>query len=790
MNKSFQQFLAVFFVVITSIIYLGPYLWRFFTNSLISGTDGISHYAINNYYNQHIFPAVYGWVGTWYTGMPWPLGYSPLLSYSLATIAHTVPVDFDVVFKIFFIVLTLSFPWLIWFVYKKLGFDSWLAALAGFFAILFLADKADFGGLLGISMGGTFENGLYSQLFAAIVFLIWLLCFIGTHNSRRFWLSAILLGLVFISNVHMAEVAGIVFTCFVLSDWYISKDWRVLKKYSIYLLLAFCLSGIWLLPLLETSSYFLSKTQAPVPLFVALTSQGAALLLTGYVLITKRRHPVLLGLSISSYALFLVAVLPLNKIIPGLPLQPFRILSASYLLFFILAPIGITELIQRLKLSGKFRIAGIIILVLPFVFWITPAHYHLAGMYSIDSQIKQMISDVSKNTDGRSVVEAWRDVDPRYSQLSDYKQPTHFIIAALLGNSGTHQTIWNIFRESSIQSPFIQPLRNIFSYNHESYGVICSLCDDIGNTSSNSQEFYLQNMTAHLERARLFGIKYFLLRSPQRQKTFDTRLPEYIKPLNQYGNWRVYEDIRPTHLVETLPIEPTLVFSELKTSDRPYGGPTAYDWLRLNEEWFFWTNFKNVLVRANDQHLDSSTDIENFNSIFITHYSYGNIQTAYKRLIAAAQTKNIILLKSDDRLYQLLMQQRSTDKRLHIFSIDRTGNVRQDIGILMRVLDVQSVRTATSTAQIQVQNNTEIRIGVGNDGTPTYVYLKNSYFPWWHDKYGGDVYMASPAMTLIRTSTSTISLEFKNSRSVWIGGMISLLTLMGIVGHVVVKKNN
>lgn len=724
----FTKYLPLLILLLVTLFYTFSFFKGYIKSDVIGGWDGAQHYAMNKIYSDKIFPNFSGIVKEWYAGTPWPTFYPPLFTYSMAVIAHVLPFTYFDIFKYLFLILTFTFPLLIYYLTSKLELTKIERLLASLFSILYLVSSGDQAGTLGITMGGTFENGLYPQFFAFFFFILWLIFFFDCFKSKKKTiLSLIFFSLVLISNVHVAEPAMIVWGVVVLSRTRFLRDYKLLFKYVLHLVISIGLVSFWYIPLLQNNSYFLTQAIGNVPLYVALLSMIVPLLgsiLSGIYSIKNRLNNISI-IFVSALLILLVTVLPLANIFPSIPLQPFRILPIAYLFLMILAPKGILIFLDRMSLKGVSKIIAFIIILLPILYWYPPVDHSITGIYSLSDSEKDMVKYVSELKGGRSIFEVWTDPTPT-PYLPKAMQPTHFILSALVGAEGKSETLWGAFRESSLLSPFAQPLRNSFSLQHESYGITCWLCTDESNLGGfRANEFYSQPLKNHIDRAKYLGVKYIVIRSDFEKKRIELDSNGLIKLNKTFGNWNIYEILGDNILSPiTLEHEPILTFANLNPKIRTAQGDLAYDYLRLNEEWFFYSDFSSPLAMAKNLNIDENLDYTRFKVTFITNYQYKDYVKAEKVLTEYAKNNYLYLLSSNDKLFTSLTS--NMDIKDHVIVIDKTGDVRNDIGVFLK--DIKSKNLILDKKN--------------------WVLDKYTYFPNQEKYYGKEVYLGGTALSL------------------------------------------
>jgi len=774
-------------IILFFLFYDGKYFLEYLSSPVVASWDGVFHYALTKYYAENIFPHPFGWVPNWQMGMPWPIGYTPLLHYKLAIISTLVQIDFLIIFKSFFALLALTTPLVVYGLIVRLGFDKLESFIGAIMTILFLSLPYQLYGDVGISFGGTFaEGGAYPQYFSFYISLFWLYFMMKSHEDRKAsYLSMLFFALAFLTDLPMAQAIFPLYVIIVVFRILQSKGklfWRYFWDGF------FCLGFIafWFLPLIETSQYFVTRTFSDIPLMKVML-KTSVLFVGGVVgtmlaLRSKRQDVALLGIG----ALFtlLVAEVPIYKLFPDLPIQPFRLIAEVQFLSALLSAIGIAYII-RLYHNPLQRIVVASLIFLPFLYFIPPLHKSYVADVHIPSAELNLIQAMGAYTDGRSTIELGgvqhpTNITEERTHLKFTWFPTSNQIAALAGLYDGHETIWNVFRESSILSAFTQPIRNSLSKNIESFGVECHLCHD--------DSFYAQPVSLHLSRATFLGVRYFALNSQQRISQF-RESPSVEHVFNQ-GRWHLFRTKDPVSTVELLGESPTLVFTKLKNGVRPRG--YSYDWLSLNEEWLYQGNMEHMLALSPTEKIDEQNDLDAFDSILIVDYAYRNQLNALNTILAYAKNNHVFAFSSKDPLYASLEKRVKKGEAPNVHLIPKTNKIRTDYKTLSSMLSKYTPAQTPVKPLGQMQKSKmgmSIELDTVSDA-PRWYFVKYSYFPWWTDKMGAKVYMGSPAMMLVYTDASKIELHFRYSVFVWIGAFITCLTIVVFIFRMLKSHSN
>ena len=774
-------------IILFTLLYDGKYFLEYLSSPIVASWDGVFHYALARYYAEHIFPHPFGWVPNWQMGMPWPIGYTPLLHYVLAILSKTILVDFLILFKGFFAFLAFTTPLVVYWLIKRLGFDKLESLIGAIMTVFFLSLPYQLYGDVGVSFGGTFaEGGAYPQYFSFYISLFWLYFMMRSHVSRKAsYLSMLLFALVFLSDLPMAEAIFPLYVTIVVFRIFQSKGqlfWRYLWDGL------FCLGFIafWFLPLIETSQYFVTKTFSDIPLMKVLLKTSVLFFggIVGTVIATKEKRKDIALLGIGTVITLIVAEVPIYKLFPDLPIQPFRLVAEVQFLSALLSAIGIAHVIRLYKnLINRFVVASIIFI--PFLIFIPLLYKSYVADAQLPSAELKLIQTMGEYTDGRSTIELGGvqhpgSVTKGRTHLKFTWFPTSNQISALAGLSDGHETIWNVFRESSILSAFTQPIRNSLSKNIESFGVECHLCHD--------GSYYAQPLALHLKRAAFLGIRYFALNSQQKIAQFKEN--PSVENVFGSGRWQLFQTREPVSTVELLGKSPTLVFTKLKNGVRPAG--SSYDWLSLNEEWFYQGDMNNMFAFSSEMNIDQQNDLDAFDSMLIVEYVYRDRQKALETILTYANKHHVFAFSSKDPLYALLEEQVKRGITQNVHLIQRTNKIRSDYKKLSTLME------KFTSHQIPVRPLGQMRkskMGMSfmtnySQNISRWYFVKYSYFPWWTDTMGGKVYMGSPAMMLVYTNKSRVELRFQYSVFVWVGTMITCLTSVIFIYRMLKSRSN
>ena len=253
------------------------------------------------------------------------------------------------------------------------------------------------------------------------------------------------------------------------------------------------------------------------------------------------------------------------------------------------------------------------------------------ALYEINS-----ILDFARNhRDGRYAVEFPDIYDPR-ALAYDARA-----LNSYLGVQG-NEVLVVVFREASASSVVMYPQVNALSYNSDSFGISSVLADDF--------DFFEQPLARHLERARLLGMKYFIVQTA----SLKDRLAKEpaVGARHDFENWSIFElKDPPPPKVQVLPYRPALFVTDFTLKGR-FSNQSNY--LRLVEEQFADGWFDVPLVRSQTTKLDSLgslADLNQFGAIILDAYNCTRCELVYRQLREYSQSRPLILLMANDDLF-------------------------------------------------------------------------------------------------------------------------------------------
>jgi hypothetical protein len=567
----------------------------------------------------------------------------------------------------------------------------------------------------------------------------------------------------------------------------------------------------WLAPLVGTYDYVVTRPErvaleylVPAPLWAWYAAAAA-----GGVQWLRRSpsravHPFLAACAVLAVAIFLT-----SDLAPGwFPLHPPRLAST---LNFLLAPLvgyafaSALRLVARLSgrrprpdaedrsagpeprmRAGRPRAYVAVVTVaflaasaLTYALVHPPpsgfAYYNEAGR----ARVSPVLEFARGHKEGRYLVENQPLSDPAAAQEGR-------ALSAYLGMLG-NKTLGLFFREAAPNVLFLNPLADAFSTQTDSFGISSALADDA--------DFARRTTASQIERARLYGTKYLVIRS---QLIKDRLAAESgIAARHDLGPWSVFElagDTPP--LVRPLAYRPALVVSDLSLKLRRRGD---YGFVRLAEEQFNSGWFDVALALAPESRLDRLEVPEGFGPVVVDAYGYGDAGRAYARLREVARAHHLVLLSSDDPVFLRVRDSIGEFPQAEV--IERGGGEPDewlDSDRPTRSYDDSPVRMTWRRLQQALDRRKEpaggaplsgVLKGQGVEIAPTQeataetpALVAATFHPSWRRADGGRVYAASPflMLTFARGATDLIFERVWYERAAVWASAVTLLLLCAL----------
>ena len=218
--------------------------------TLPAGGDTPSHYATAVYLRDRLLPSgqLSGWAPGNYAGFPILQFYFPL-SFLLILLLGTV-LPLPIAFKVGTVLGTFALPVAAYALVRLLGFRFPSPALASGAAAVFLLQCGNsmWGGNLQSTLAGEFAFSLGFALAFLFLGTMW----VGIRAGRGAVANAVLLAAVGLAHGYTLLFAGL---ATLVLPALVPHPWRALRYLVTVYLLAFCLLGAWLIPLLANLPY-------------------------------------------------------------------------------------------------------------------------------------------------------------------------------------------------------------------------------------------------------------------------------------------------------------------------------------------------------------------------------------------------------------------------------------------------------------------------------------------------------------------------------------------------------
>lgn len=774
-------------------------VWR---GTLPRAWDGSGHYALARIYVETVFPDTFGWTGAYFAGVALPNYYPPLF-YWLVALLHQAGLTFGAAFKVMLMSPVLLLPAALWLLAWRLsGRDRVAATCAALAAVPLLVDVrlTNSAGLMGLSYTSTFLLGLYTQPLGFVLLAAWYALHTSEGFSVRVWraaLAAVLLALALLANFFSSNVTALLVLTVLAQDvWRLRRaatatdrrgERRVLLAHLLSPAAGLCLTLFWLAPLVGSHDYVVTRPERvaleyllPAPLWAWYAAAAA-----GGVLWLRRSPSRAARPFLAACALLAAAVFLAGDLAPRwFPSHPPRLAST---LNFLLAPLVGHAFASALRLAARLfgrrprrdakngsgelepparaglprvyvavvTVTSIVVSALLFALVMPPpsgfAYYDQAGW----ARISPVLEFARRHHNGRYLVENQPLSDP--AAALDGRA-----LSAYLGMQG-NESLGLFFREGAPNVLFLNPLADAFSTQTDSYGISSTLVDDA--------DFARRTTASQLERARFYGTKYFVVRT----QTIEDRLAAEpsVGARHDFEEWSVFElagEAPP--LVRPLAYRPALVVADLSLKLRRRGD---YGFVRFAEEQFNSGWFDVALALAPESRLDRLEVPEEFGSVVVDAYGYGDLESAYARLREVAHAHHLVLLSADDPLFRRVQDtlgefpqaeivERGAGEAEGRLDSDRPTRSYDDSPVrmtwrrLQQALDRRKVPAGGAPfSGVLKGQSIEIAPAQGATGE-TPALLAATYHPRWRRADGGRVYAASPflMLTSVRGPTSLV----------------------------------
>jgi hypothetical protein len=775
-------------------------------------TDGAGHWAAAQIYDSQIFPDTFGWTGAYFAGMPFPNFYPPLFHWLVGLLHASRLLSFENSFKLVLVAPVLLTPAAVWLAARAVAGGRERAAIASACAVVFImADMSAQGSTCGLDYASTFVAGFYTQPLGFVLLLAWFAVYTGAQRSRaRAAAASLLLGLTALANFFNAFTAALLAASTLAFDLLIlraAKDAqsraeakRALLVHFITPLVALALCLFWVVPVLDTYEYFVTRPLV-IPLSRLVTPTLCAWHLVaaaGVVVMLKKagdgaRAYLLALLALAACVIFASTVAP-----PWFPLQAFRFLST--LNFLLAVPVGacLAAALDFFKVEVKrpetaARVARHVLVVFAALaaFGVYQATQPTGGLAFYagedDERIQSVLRFAREHRDGRYMVEVL-DIDTNPLRADT---PA---LNAYLGAQG-NETLGVVYREASPNSLFFNALTNAVSTGNDSFGISSVLADD--------EDFAAQPLARQLERARRLGVRYVLAETDETKERL-AREPS-VKARYDLDRWSVFElsgEIAPR--AQVLRYRPALVVSDFSAKGRR---ENECDFVRLAEEQFNDGWFDVLLARAPTVKIDRLADLEEFGALVVDTYDCDDESRAFDLLRDFASRRALVLLASDAPLFRRVASNLTEFPHAHV--VERPLNeppggrvesfrpsrhydgssVRQVWRGVREALESEkvevvgkdsSVGAEMSASEISLIPNMTTVVPRVTDATGDLpVLVSQTYSPNWRAREGNKVYAATPFFMLTFLKQPT-HLEYARGAADRAGLWASASTLLSL----------
>lgn len=324
------------------------------TSGIPRAWDGTGHFGAAQIYDRAIFPDTFGWIDSYFGGMPFPNFYPPLFFWCVAFFHHTHLLSLVTAFKVLMLGPILLMPALIWLLAWQVSGKNYHVSFWASFLSLFQLIDPRFGGNLiwssGLDYFSTFAIGMYTQPLGFALLIVWYVVYIRAHLQLwRFTLACLFLALACLANYLNGVTAGLIIGATLVIDfvrWHRTLDLapaerqsarRRLVAHAISPLVSGGLALFWLFPMFSTYEYLVTRPFTQVVFTLAMKVWYLCAILGAFCWWRRSSRPMAVYIMV---CLALGAILILGSTIAPswYPLQANRFSPA--LNFFLAVPVG------------------------------------------------------------------------------------------------------------------------------------------------------------------------------------------------------------------------------------------------------------------------------------------------------------------------------------------------------------------------------------------------------------------------------------------------------------------
>lgn len=667
-------------------------LYHYFTSPFVPGWDAQTHFGFVQYYSQYIFPSFFGWIPTWFNGMPFPQFYPPLFYYFHSILIKTFffiePILIFKTVNILIFLATIVFLGLLYrrHIDKEGEYFQWVIVIGLLFGI------SKFGLMnLGFGLSSVVNIGVLPHAFSLLLILVWLYFTIDLKNRRNIFFSIILLACIILTNVHAAFSALFIFLILFILDY--TEILKVRKlifelifKYVGVGLIAILISVFWIVPYLYFSDYSAARYfennfdqlyRLSMQLVTLLSFAGATL----YFILKGKipKNKFILLISIYTIIAFIFLFIDFDAI-TSLPIHKDRLSSVSIMFF----PILFVYIVTRLKPgTAKLILASAVILLLA---------------KNLDINGQQTENFFRTLDDYSEVIEKTKMLQGKTILVETISDDGSFdsILNINLGLFGSRSPI-SILRESSISSIFFVPIRNSFSLYPEYWAVRSRL--------SLSNEFLNRSNEEEISNVKMIGVTDLLIRTQRIKEQLD--LDAFVKKEN-FGKWKLFEirySNQESPYFDILKFKPVLLVSDLDTKNYHTDG---IDFISFSELLLQIGERDMRIVHAYPNTLDA-IDLNHFSFVLIDN----EFEQNHKELISKIKASGVKVVVENNQLqYGSLGEE--VQKRF-------ITQIKKFL-IPTQYISMEDVQYIDGGESYFIQNKAK---------TPLYIVIKKSHYPTW-----------------------------------------------------------
>jgi len=769
----------------------------------ISGWDGASHIGVMQKYSEYSFPSTWGWISEWFTGMPFPVFYPPLVYYFGSIIFRVLEfcfgaVTFVTAYKtmahliLVLNALVTSFVLIKIFNIRRITQAILLGVVAGVF--------------LGANTGApsTFSIYLTSSISQnlSMPWMLLALYFILRKSTFGFFIGSICCMLIQLSNAHTALTFGLVSFLFIFADVFSIPtkrqfglpipviNFRQLVRDAMYIggmqTLGFIFALFWIIPMLTNYDYFTGVSIASSnSLFVFIKHAWPYILIaiSGYIVVIKSKNDFekkIYSIVALSF-LFTILVQVYQAIAQKNFFLPVHISRWYETLFFLLV-IPSTSLVLHLFKQKKLILIGTF-LVLAISTHVFTVQIYQPGLYNtyVQDHIPQLLERLKNKNGLISVATQSSPTDSVFREMT---------MSSQLGIQGNKIAISNI-RESSINSLFLRIARNAITLTPENWALTTFFSPPV-------QQILHIDSTYPLN--RFLGIESLVL---QKKDLMDREIENLIVlatsskkySLTDTPKYIIADTKDPAPFMSIIDAPLTLLITEPGFRERQITDPvyTRFQEMYLESELYQ----KTIAFRAESMYIDDNQfEINQAKYIVLAMTRYHDLERTIQIIKEATRsgTYFFILPNDDSDEFKALLPRIVREKNVFVLNNRIPAYPFEQVNQFILKEQKENLKEIA----IESMRDTPFFIHGYSSTTPSLegsylpIFIRQSYFPAWQgvsiDKNGSprisNTYLASPGYTLAFIEKNEgaegfdFSLIFTAPKHVLIAHLISAIALI------------